>query len=381
MHILTFIASLLSITILHGKEIRSLRVASEVKDALNHVPDWLKEYVQWHDVQRRNNLYSSETKYLTVACFRDSFCGGFSDRLRPLPYFLLFAQKTNRVLFIKWQKFNLEDFLIPPPGGLDWTLPKDIDIGIGPADAQSLELENLLSDPKHKLHKKKNLIIQANRDMYSFVRKSHFLTNDRPHGTFGDIWKVLFQPVPELELLIRKTMKDLNLVPKQYISAHFRSRDIAFSSKDTAVEEMELQWKQDNESKFDIENAIGCVHAVSKYQNFPIYFTASNTNDVKYALRYSKYANKKKEESSEGVQLIGLENAIRFHSAKISKDHKFEDDDEDYRLVFPAFVDLYLLANSACVSFGKLGFGRLGGYISGEECMIDSRRGKCKMQR
>ena len=188
----------------------------------------------------------------------------------------------------------------------------------------------------------------------------------------------LFEPVPELRALIKKTMTDLHLTPKNYVAAHFRSSDsaITYSSKETAAEELEGKWiESDHESKFDIENAIGCVHSLPEYKDFPIYFTASNTNDVKYALEHSKYADK-----NSGVNLVGVQDTIRFHSDIITRDHKFEEGSH-YQILFPAFIDLYLLANSACVSFGKLGFGRLGGYISGEECMIDSRSGQCKLQK
>jgi len=360
---------MLQIICLDGKEV----ISPEIEDALNHLPDWLNKYVQWHADQRRRHLYSPETKYLTVACFRNGFCGGLSDRLRPLPYFLFFAYKTNRVLFIKWQKFQLEDFLLPVVGGLDWRLPDDIDIGEGP-DATGLDVGLIFSDPKHELNKKRNLVVLA-RDMYSAVKKEYFLTEAPQHGTSADLWKVLFDPVPEIKALIKQTMADLKLTPKKYVSVHIRSSDITFLTTHTAAEELETRFnKIKGEYNSDIENGIFCAaHSVPMYQGYPIYFTASNTNDVKYALRHSKFA-----ENNPGV-LVGLENTIRFHSDKIARNHKFNDG-ADPKHLYPAFVDLYLLANSACVSFGKLGFGRLGGYIGGEQCMIDSRKGKCRMQ-
>jgi len=93
------------------------KVTSEVKEARDNVPGWLDDYVKWHQIQRRVNLYKPETKFLIVACHKNHMCGGISDRLRPLPFFLMLAHKTNRVLLIKWQKFELEDFLVPPDGG------------------------------------------------------------------------------------------------------------------------------------------------------------------------------------------------------------------------------------------------------------------------
>jgi len=357
---------------IHGKEI----ISNEISDALKHLPDWLKEYVVWHKYQRRNNLYSRKTKYLTVACINTGICGGISDRLRPIPYFLLLAHKTNRVLFIKWQKYQLEDFLLPPVGGLDWRLPEDIDIG-EKYDATTLELSPIFENPKHPLNKKKNLVVRANRDLYRMlVKKEYFVTEDRPHGTFGDVWRVLFDPVPPLKAQIKKTMKSLKLTPKKYVSAHYRSRDRTFRSKHTAAEELEALWSNHQSDTYDIEKVIECAHTAPSYEGYPIYFTASNTNDVRYALDHSPFSK-----TNPGV-LIGLRNTVRFHSDKPAHDVKFKEVSvlKDPTDLYPAFIDLYLLANSACVSFGKLGFGRLGGYIGVEECMIDGRDHQCRMQ-
>ena len=48
----------------------------------------LDDYVKWHQVQRRFNLNKPETKFLTVACHQNRFCGGISGEL--LIYFQLF---------------------------------------------------------------------------------------------------------------------------------------------------------------------------------------------------------------------------------------------------------------------------------------------------
>ena len=96
------------------------RIHSEVRDGLVNIPDWLKEYVNWHNIQRRDHINDPKTKFLTMTCLEGNTCGGISDRLRIFPFFLVLAKKMNRVLLIKWQKgFDLESFLLPPDGGID----------------------------------------------------------------------------------------------------------------------------------------------------------------------------------------------------------------------------------------------------------------------
>ena len=117
-------------------------VSPQVQAALRIVPEWIRNYLAWHKEQRLHHLNDPDTKFLTVTCHKGYSCGGLSDRMRPLPYFILAANRTGRgaflqplnfiiktiiVLFIHWQKFSLEDFLVPPEGGLDWTLPKEFE--------------------------------------------------------------------------------------------------------------------------------------------------------------------------------------------------------------------------------------------------------------
>ena len=128
------------------------------------MPLWMKTYLTWHHYQRLtiqdidgfddyiekinvtdiSNLTSissstnNETlekladiqfqkhKYLVMQCIGnvDYRCGGLSDRLRILPYMLRLAYETKRLLLIYWTKpTSLEEFLLPPTGGINWRTP------------------------------------------------------------------------------------------------------------------------------------------------------------------------------------------------------------------------------------------------------------------
>lgn len=56
--------------------------------------------------------------------FMDDHCGGTADRLKPFVLLLREAHKSKRLLFIHWNRpARLEEFLVPPRGGLDWRAP------------------------------------------------------------------------------------------------------------------------------------------------------------------------------------------------------------------------------------------------------------------
>ena len=97
------------------------------------LPDWVKNYVKWHKQQRRKYFDDmrvngkSNVRFLISRCLTADKCGGASDRLQDIPYNFMLANQTNRVLLVRWEKpAKLENFLIPPEGGIDWTVPDDM---------------------------------------------------------------------------------------------------------------------------------------------------------------------------------------------------------------------------------------------------------------
>lgn len=97
------------------------------------LPDWVKNYVKWHQQQRRKYFDDmrvngkSNVRFLISRCLTADKCGGASDRLQDIPYNFMLANQTNRVLLVRWEKpAKLENFLIPPEGGIDWTVPDDM---------------------------------------------------------------------------------------------------------------------------------------------------------------------------------------------------------------------------------------------------------------
>ena len=101
------------------------------------LPDWIKRYASWHAVQRKRYIdfkrgNSTETsvsdiKFLISRCLANDHCGGASDRLQDMPFNIKVANETNRVLLVRWEKpAALENFLVPPANGIDWTIDDEL---------------------------------------------------------------------------------------------------------------------------------------------------------------------------------------------------------------------------------------------------------------
>ena len=107
-----------------------------VSDILNNpkLPLWVKNYATFHKEQRakyltakRNNMPTPNIKFLISRCLSSDKCGGASDRLQDMPYNMMLANKTNRVLLVRWEKpSQLEHYLIPPEDGIDWTIQDEM---------------------------------------------------------------------------------------------------------------------------------------------------------------------------------------------------------------------------------------------------------------
>lgn len=99
------------------------------------LPKWVQEYAEWHAKQRKRYLEAIKTnstipediRFLISRCLSRDKCGGASDRLQDMPYNIMLANQTNRLLLIKWEKpAALEHYLVPPKGGINWTITDDM---------------------------------------------------------------------------------------------------------------------------------------------------------------------------------------------------------------------------------------------------------------
>jgi len=140
------------------------------------------------------------------------------------------------------------------------------------------------------------------------------------------------------------------------------SKDGMYSFRD----EEYANFDETEERKRAIHNSINCAFHLSKnYTDIEkVYFTSSDTNDIKYVLHESPYRDK----------VIGKDDVPHFHS-----EHPFRGPWRDHNPanLYPVFVDLYIMKYSRCVSYGRSGFGAFGARLSGGECVVRSTDMEC----
>lgn len=93
------------------------------------LPNWIQEYMVFHERETKRfeerslsgeDLSAPDVKFLVMNCVDKHCRGGVVDRLTLVPFFVLMAVLSERVLLIKWSTpSQLENFLVPPMGGID----------------------------------------------------------------------------------------------------------------------------------------------------------------------------------------------------------------------------------------------------------------------
>jgi hypothetical protein len=322
-----------------------------------NIPPWMKRYFEWHRSERAKLTVDNwrERRYLVLRCLRTDFsCGGASDRLKAIPYLLLLANQTNRLFFIKWSRpAPLEEFLVPPVGGLNWTVPAAVDfepllIGRGGAIYTSKKNETgIIAIPENafwaatdRMVVEVRLVGVSFNEVYDENRQSPSeATFER---VYSDVWRVLFEPSPELALVIAATYEKLGLTPGGYVSAHVRGQYNNNRTGDTAL----------------LKNALNC--ASSLLPGAPIYVASDSLPLSTYAFEYgtrvlnhSVVANRREQPP------LHIDRGKNFLS-------QVQTDWDKYpaSAYYDTFVDLYLLSGGRCFTYGIGGYGYWASLIS-----------------
>jgi hypothetical protein len=231
--------------------------------SLHRLPQWIQNYVAWHQEMRAkfpgSSLVTDPTapKLLVRTCFNK--CGGLHDRLGKLPWDLYLANQTNRILLLHWCfPAPLETFLIP--NLLDWTLPHGLlktptsnnkktcpetvqkireffeghasekrpgaDFWNRSLDSAILRAKNDTEFLQTKILRHE--LLGMDFDLSKRLQALHETDMLSTEPSFGTIFfDVFFQPSPELQVALNQAMQQLPpqlLETGQYSAAHCRVR-------------------------------------------------------------------------------------------------------------------------------------------------------------
>jgi hypothetical protein len=342
----------------------ALEMTSEFRDGQNilwesstNIPPWMKRYFEWHRSERAKLTVDNwmERRYLVLRCLRtDFFCGGASDRLKALPYLLLLANQTNRLIFITWSRpAPLEEFLVPPFGGLNWSIPAAVNfepllIGRGGAIYNSkINETGIIAMPENAFWAATDRMVVEARLLGVSVKEAYDDNRQSPseatfERVYSDVWRVLFEPSPELALVMAATYEKLGLIPGEYVSVHVRAQYNNNRTGDTAL----------------VKNALNC--ASSLLPGAPIYVASDSLPVSTYAFEYGTHV----------LNHSVVTNRREQPPLHIDRGKNFLSQKQADWATYPAsafydtFVDLYVLSSGRCSTFGVGGYGYWASIIS-----------------
>jgi hypothetical protein len=326
------------------------------------LPVWFKEYVAFHREQRLalNETNWKDQRYLVMRCLNiDDRCGGASDRLQSVPALLGLANMTRRMFFITWSRpAPLQEFLVPPTGGLDWTIPdwlgRHLDFrklpmarGNAPRDIQKAKSSAQIVTFRHQNHDHGANYYNDN------LRKSD--SEPAFHIVFREVLDTLFTPSPPVAALIRQNMNDLNLVPGEYVASHVRSMYTGDKSSSAEL----------------VRNSVDC--ATQLKPGWPIYFASDSSNATRSALRYGRSKNSTIVARIADTEPLHLDRGIDF----LRRTDGWKN--LSASAFYDVFVDLYLLAGSQCLAHGTGGYGKWGSLLGyNSSCVTSHHKSKCR---
>lgn len=343
-----------------GIKSNSSNTKSNPWDESSILPQWMKDYFTWHqqELQKVNTTNWDSYHYLLLRCVKaDKKCSGAADRLKSIPAVIRMAADANRLLFLAWSRpAPLEEFLVPPDLGLNWTLPDWL--------ADKVEIER--RGPKYFMETKRDMerwpeysepIARIRNIRGSEYYNSHLKTGEATFDqVYATVWNLVFQPSPAVSQLLEKSLQEMNLQPRQYVAAHIRTMYVS-DTRDMAEE----------------VHAVDCASQLGP--GFPIYVATDHCNTTRKALAYGQ-------SKASGTRVVARDD--RQPILHLDRGQDFLVNSNDWKGwnasdFYPIFVDFYLLVQSKCVAYGVGGFGSWASMVGGnsETCSVNHREMNC----
>ena len=359
------------------------------------VPEWMKDYFAWHKQERAKVHWRNwrHFRYLIGFCNGRQKCGGASDRLKPLPLLVYWAARTNRILLLDWTvPTELEEFLLPPQGGMDWRMwpflhGKFRKYVTAPNQLPRLfSLDKLPAVGARVRHSDAGMSV-FNEEMKKFMYTNTTSTGSWRDGTvtenggdgesrtiplfqdiYRDLWRTVFTPTIPIQERIRAEMDRMGLQPGRYTAIHLRGLYGVDSRPDHEMQEMTNQ-------------AVSC--GASLRPDGPLYLAS----DSKYAIDYMRDKQQQEQQQQQqqqqqlqeedGSVLLATNTTTRQRMPRvvsIYRDYEPLHIEESVNNTSPlsihnvsdfydTFVDLYILGQSRCLAHGIGGYGQWGLWL------------------
>ena len=336
----------------------------------------MTDYIEWHrrtKAQLTPDNYQDHTNYLILRCLRhlDPKCGGASDRLKLIPFALLVAHQTRRLLLIQWTRPHaLEEFLVPPTHGLDWRVPDWMNVPYQRVTVlNTLQVVERVVNTSHAVSQRTFVDMRHQSNDYGM---SYYNEHAKQNGelsfdqVYRDMWQLVFEPSRAVRNAITShaLLQQSTQAPQDYISLHIRT----------------LYARNASAHKEIIQNAVHCAYQMAYNESLVDPLTqrataifiatdslASTRAAVAYANQYFKRVEGRVGTATDAAERhpLHLDRGMDFLNSRGRVEHP-----EAYWHLHPpsdfydVFEDLYLLAGAKCHVYGLGGFGRWGAALS-----------------
>ena len=375
------------------------------KDAMTRfpLPAWLDKFLTSQPTtatgSTQNDIMLSDpnAKFIVMTCYKYETvhwekCGGLSDRLFSLPYYIWLANKTGRKLFIKYGKPHpMEEFFVPPQeGGFDWRVPdgyfdkewedyshrgsKEM------RDQRRYQWHRLIETPEW--NDTRVIFVNANLAIPMTSLLFTEATGLETYDVWPGIFRRFFQPSKALAKIIDSIAEEHGLIPGQYSSAHVRAKYPVdrVGQKEIKILKNEKGLNMQDARTHEIitaiaDNAMHCaMKAMPKAKH--VYFASDAHELATYLMKESPtWAVRNRtslnltQKPPSGVTIVTRPN----HT--VEPEHYGFSMDPDPRKYDGIFIDLWIMAHAKCMAQGVGGFGHFASSLSGNHysCRVRHR--------
>ncbi|GMI35106.1 hypothetical protein TrCOL_g13109 [Triparma columacea] len=345
------------------------------------LPKWIQEYIVFHEKEKkRSKEGDASVKFLVMSCVSKACHGGTVDRLTPVPFFVLLAALSGRVLLIHWTiPSELENFLVPPTGGIDWTKPPHVDLGAAtnPSTRNWMNeaTPRTLEDILNKYNKSQVLNLSFGAGSTQFMKMEQLLADHTKQelkygeesqedwtAIFPTLFSKVFTPSPRLAEFMVKEITNLGLVRGNFLAVHGRVhypfRKDGKPQYPTVEEESQI-----------LRNAIDCAINIREKESDANIYVACDRIHVAESI--------KDEYESEFPGLVKVDEGVNEdqHIA-FSTFNDGAHEDVVVEPFLPTFSDLWIMGMARCVVHGVGGYGSFSAMLAGNRCTYSHRRGE-----